>query len=394
MDTIPTSDVTLPKFIADRKHLNGKLDPAWLRCPDNRGDSMTWKLFTPVSYAMQALQIEAKADGVAIPVGNSNVIDTTGRYRTYERQVALFYERYTTDITKAKTPYVTRSWEGRTWYLKKGMAMAATPGTSNHGYGLADDVAEDPDSDDSTPVLGIDSATLGWMRDVAPLHGWGLDTRVEPWHWHWYMPDNPNTLTQRTVDVLAGAGVTVPDLSNFGFTVPKPTPPPPPPMGKYTVVAGDSWWKISQKLGVSMDALIAANPPATSATIIHPGQVLNVPGGVPVPPPPPPETDWALLGAAMATPPATMQRYNVYPNTMWLQAVLSSLPKLPADGGGPIYNPAWVGHDAKAGLEGGSGYYADQTHNAVAYWQSKNGLTADGVYGATTAAKLAAVRGK
>jgi hypothetical protein len=55
--------------------------------------------------------------------------------------------------------------------------------------------------------------------------------------------------------------------------------PPPPLSGTYTVVAGDGWFAIARKLGVSVSALLAANPPATINTVLHPGDVLNVPGG-------------------------------------------------------------------------------------------------------------------
>ncbi|MDO8364576.1 MAG: LysM peptidoglycan-binding domain-containing M23 family metallopeptidase [Actinomycetota bacterium] len=44
----------------------------------------------------------------------------------------------------------------------------------------------------------------------------------------------------------------------------------------YTVVAGDSWWKIATNNGVSMTALLTANN-ATTSTIIHPGDVLCLP---------------------------------------------------------------------------------------------------------------------
>jgi LysM repeat protein len=44
----------------------------------------------------------------------------------------------------------------------------------------------------------------------------------------------------------------------------------------YTVVAGDGWVAIARELGVHVDDLLAANA-ATKATMIHPGDVLNVP---------------------------------------------------------------------------------------------------------------------
>lgn len=64
------------------------------------------------------------------------------------------------------------------------------------------------------------------------------------------------------------------------------TPPPSGGGGTYTVAAGDSWWSISQKLGCTVNQLLAANPPATSTTVIHPGDILNVPGSSSTPPPP------------------------------------------------------------------------------------------------------------
>jgi hypothetical protein len=116
----------------------------------------------------------------------------------------------------------------------------------------------------------------------------------------------------------------------------------------------------------------------------------------PVTPPVPPGTDWVAVGASYTTPPGSpvMKRYGTFDNTMWLQAVLCSMPKLSSDGGGSIYNPAWVGADSKSGKQNGQLYYADATHNALAYWQGVNGLTADGVYGSSTASKMAKVRGK
>ena len=74
-------------------------------------------------------------------------------------------------------------------------------------------------------------------------------------------------------------------------------PPPPPPCrepvscppgfkGRYTVVAGDSMFSIAKKFGVSVDALIAANPQISDPSLIFPCDVLCVPGGGPPPPPP------------------------------------------------------------------------------------------------------------
>jgi LysM repeat protein len=56
-----------------------------------------------------------------------------------------------------------------------------------------------------------------------------------------------------------------------------PTSSPASATGRtYTVVAGDYWIGIAQKLNVALDALLAANN-ATTSTFLLPGQTLNVP---------------------------------------------------------------------------------------------------------------------
>ncbi|MDP5273255.1 CAP domain-containing protein [Chengkuizengella axinellae] len=46
---------------------------------------------------------------------------------------------------------------------------------------------------------------------------------------------------------------------------------------QYTVKANDTMWIISQKLGVGMDSLIAANPQIANPNSLTAGQVINVP---------------------------------------------------------------------------------------------------------------------
>lgn len=56
-----------------------------------------------------------------------------------------------------------------------------------------------------------------------------------------------------------------------------PTQCPPGFQGRYTVVQGDSMFSIAQRFGVSLNALIAANPHITNPQLIFPGDVLCVP---------------------------------------------------------------------------------------------------------------------
>lgn len=227
IDTVPTTSVTVPAYL--RQFVNGELPAEILRCPDldRTSTALAYRMFIPVSWAMTAMQIAAKNDGQQVPFGNDNILDTTGRYRTADRQEALFRERYEpgpgNDVGCG-----SKVWNGVTWYLQRSdkggcLAMAATPGTSNHGLGLADDIAEDPDQFDGTQPLFLDDRSLAWLRDNAPSFGFGLETRKERWHWHWIGGD---TLSQRAADVLRAAGLTIPDLTVFGFTVPPPPQPP------------------------------------------------------------------------------------------------------------------------------------------------------------------------
>lgn len=65
-----------------------------------------------------------------------------------------------------------------------------------------------------------------------------------------------------------------------------PTFCPPGFQGRYTVVPGDTMFLIAQRFGVSLDALIAADPQIPNPNLIFPGDVLCVPGTAPPPPPP------------------------------------------------------------------------------------------------------------
>lgn len=57
-----------------------------------------------------------------------------------------------------------------------------------------------------------------------------------------------------------------------------PSTCPPGFQGRYTVVPGDTMFFIVQRFGVSLDALIAANPHIADPDVLSPGDVLCVPG--------------------------------------------------------------------------------------------------------------------
>jgi LysM repeat protein len=58
--------------------------------------------------------------------------------------------------------------------------------------------------------------------------------------------------------------------------------PGPTPSGTYTVKSGDSMWAISERLGINIQALKDANPQVKPTEFrIYPGDVLKISGGKP-----------------------------------------------------------------------------------------------------------------
>jgi LAS superfamily LD-carboxypeptidase LdcB len=65
-----------------------------------------------------------------------------GAYRSFEAQYTLFFQRYDKVYIPGRNVLTNkRTYQGTTYYLKRGMMPAAAPGNSNHGWGLAEDAA-------------------------------------------------------------------------------------------------------------------------------------------------------------------------------------------------------------------------------------------------------------
>jgi hypothetical protein len=115
---------------------NGKIPAAALRTVGNTGH----KLWAPASSALESLTEAARRDGVQIGITDS--------YRSYSEQV---------DLARRKGLYSQGG-------------LAAKPGTSDHGWGMAVD-------------LDLNSKAQTWMRANAGRFGFVEDTPREPWHW-------------------------------------------------------------------------------------------------------------------------------------------------------------------------------------------------------------------
>ena len=155
---------------------------------------------------------------------------------------------------------------------------------------------------------------------------------------------NPNLVFVGQVLVIPGGG---------GSNNPPPdnTPPPPPPAsggGTYTVQGGDTLWAISQRFGVTVADLMAAN--GLNSTLIFVGQVLVIPGtdgGSGNPPPDPTATSPAPPPTPPAPPPAGNSSWELggqvstfsaadkmnFAGMTWVKRQLRWLPGAAADAG-------------------------------------------------------------
>lgn len=133
------------------------------------------KLHPLAARAWNALRAEGLVKGWALTYTYG------GTYRSYADQRALFVSRYQMEPIAGRPRKV---WEGVVWYQKPNTAMAGVPGTSNHGLGLAVDVALDHDLSDGIGPDDAQSITpaLGWFHDAALRYGFSFEAQSEPWH--------------------------------------------------------------------------------------------------------------------------------------------------------------------------------------------------------------------
>lgn len=159
----PYKKLTVPAALQGVE--NGKLSGKLLASVKCGG-----QMYADAATAFNAMYDQATMSGIKL----RNI----GDYRSFEAQLGLFKQRYATDDLGRK-PTVTRTYEGKTWYLRPGMAPCSTPGKSNHGYGLAIDL-------DVTAQKVLD-----WLCANAPAYGFYLQSddpsspEFEAWHWQY-----------------------------------------------------------------------------------------------------------------------------------------------------------------------------------------------------------------
>jgi zinc D-Ala-D-Ala carboxypeptidase len=120
---------------------NGKIPPTALGEVGSTGH----KLWSPAAESLNKMIADAKKDGVTIGITDS--------YRSYDEQV---------DVARRKGLYSQGG-------------LAAKPGTSEHGWGMATD-------------LDLNSKAQTWMRANGEKYGFVENVPREPWHWA-YKPE-------------------------------------------------------------------------------------------------------------------------------------------------------------------------------------------------------------
>ena len=140
----------------------------------------------------------------------------TGSYRTLEEQIS------------------TRAAKG---------TMAAVPGTSNHGWGLAVDLDQ---------ANGYGSAQYAWLKANAMTYGWHHPTYMdaggrgphEPWHWEFGTSDDAGTGTSVPITVGVAAPAAPPQSAPAPPVVEQPSvapvDPAPTPSGTPTATPSPS----------------------------------------------------------------------------------------------------------------------------------------------------------
>ena len=168
MQNLPKKKIVKPKSI--RAYENGQIPEHLLVECGFVGPNH--KMVEPAARAMKALIkfYATHPDNIEI--------STTGCYRSYNAQVKLFLERFTLE----KTDGILKAFNGENYYLKKGVAQAATPGKSNHGWGLACDLAV-KNKGEHIPVT---QTLVQLLIAQAADFGFCAELDDEPWHWVYF----------------------------------------------------------------------------------------------------------------------------------------------------------------------------------------------------------------
>ena len=224
--SMPIRRPLLPSTINGQ--VNGAVDASLLNWVESNRTGSVWLMADLPARSMRAVHARAREAGI--------ILTSTGRGRTLAQQWSIFgggaarYRPVSSEEYTAAPPanrkfwglldYVTPSGErapgrisvGKTlgiaipnssfWIKIKNVnggfpATAAVPGTSNHGWWCADDLAEIVDG----RLVSLRPSTVQWCYANLPDFGFHWETTAEQWHVHW---TNGDWLTQATLEFERG----------------------------------------------------------------------------------------------------------------------------------------------------------------------------------------------
>ena len=196
---LPVDDITdYPDVLAGKS--NGQLPLGILLNTPGLAGGPNVLLVTPTARAWRAMSWDALTDA-NITLQSTSAADS---YRPLAVQTAIFFQRYTPTWHGG---WATRTCNGKVYYQIPGTASAACPGTSNHGLGLAVDVAN------------ASGARLNWLLANAQKYGFSWEIQSEPWHIRYVSGDHipaavlayerdDVAITQTDADLIAQTMVT------------------------------------------------------------------------------------------------------------------------------------------------------------------------------------------
>jgi hypothetical protein len=198
-----TWDIIVPvKLPEDLKGLTpGKIPANLLRPARGEGGKPCGQLHWIAAAAWAAMCEAAEKDGVTLKPTSAG--DT---YRTYDSQLAGFKQRYQLEPIPGAS---TRTFEGKKWYLKKGNAPLAAPGSSQHNLGIACDIAN-----------AAEPKRLNWLVANVRKFGWSWEVvPEEPWHIRY---TEGNAVPDAVKEYMSRNGITAPEA---GKEAPKAAAP-------------------------------------------------------------------------------------------------------------------------------------------------------------------------
>ena len=189
MPELPVEPIVRPSCLNGQT--NGHLPDSLLWPTPGQAGGPVVRLVEPAARAWRAMC------AAALKAGHTLKATSYGdSYRWYELQYTTFVARYLPD--KQPDSIGSRYWPkhydlqdrvvlGRLWWQKPDTAVAAVPGTSNHGWGLAVDTGEEIDGDAGTESL--DDATLAWLIANEKTFGFSHEVQSEKWHIRYWAGD-------------------------------------------------------------------------------------------------------------------------------------------------------------------------------------------------------------